>query len=131
MRNIKFRAWDIKEKKWIKLWTFHFHYDGGLNFITDSTAMNNIYNNRNEDRYILIQYTGLKDKNGKEIYEGDIVKMLSRTFTQVYFSDGGFCVNVGGQLVGLHPDFLGRYRTVEVIGNIYEHPELLDKAQKK
>ncbi len=66
-----------------------------------------------------------KDKNDKEVYEGSIVKLLSRNLSLVYFSDGGFCVDVGGILVGFHPDFLGRYRTVEVVGNISENPELL------
>ncbi len=69
-----------------------------------------------------------RDKKDKNIYEGDIIKMSSGNATRVYFNDGGFCADVGGVLIGFRPDYLGRYKNkaMEVIGNIYENPELLE-----
>ena len=82
----------------------------------------------------LMQYTGLKDKNGAEIYEGDIVLFDSRECL-VTFKDGNFGVK---QLmrVNLYTDEMREYQEplwnlvvdgCEVIGNIYENPELLER----
>ena len=75
---------------------------------------------------VLMQYTGLKDKNGKEIYEGDIVRdnvnEMNRT---VFFDDGVFCFNDGTALRMFVNDPRGN--KLDVIGNIYETPELLEK----
>lgn len=93
------------------------------------------------DEIKLMQYTGLKDKNGKEIYEGDILELRANPFDrkkdlfQVVFKDGGFrdeWNNYIGQY--LPPDIRnkqgGRVRlneACEVVGNIYENPELLEE----
>ena len=72
----------------------------------------------------LMQYTGLKDKNGKEIYEGDIIK-----YTQHYFNTP--MIKYKTKIVEWKYDKWGVYETnagesdIEVIGNIYENPELL------
>ena len=64
------------------------------------------------------QYTGLTDKNGKKIFEGDIVKISNDEIFEVKYEDGGFTAGL----------FLGDwdYGHVEVIGNIYDNPELLE-----
>lgn len=76
----------------------------------------------------LMQFTGLYDKNGKEIYEGDILKGNFHTPIQVYFSNGQFKANVIGKdkqgELTWHGDLLGR---TEIIGNIHENPELLEQ----
>ena len=96
---------------------------------------------------VLMQYTGLKDKNGTEIYEGDVVKILYTDWPSqtnepgtleeyldslartkvVIWSVQGFYVSesVDGYAESMEP---GKYGYIEVIGNIYENKELLDEA---
>lgn len=73
------------------------------------------------DDIIPLQFTGLKDKNGKEIYEGDIMDYGHGRFKPVEFIDGSFCIckiNTMPKLMTLYP----------IVGNIYEHSHLLEKV---
>jgi len=111
-REIKFRAWDKKENK------FEGHFqiapNGVLAMFDPMTAS---WGKAEEDRFIVMQYTGLKDKNGKEIYEGDIIDNEgARQKYEVIFHNGCFCISRGP---GYH---IFNEKKVEIIGNIYEHP---------
>ncbi|XKH51343.1 YopX family protein [Chryseomicrobium palamuruense] len=118
MREIKFRAWDEVHKQMLYI---------GLELDTHIGGPQ-------ED---LMQYTGLKDKNGVEIYEGDIVSMFQGTqLSEVFFSKGMFLVNRGFRASVYHSELEIREEilfniidTCEVIGNIYENPELLEDTQ--
>ena len=115
-REIKFRAWDKSCDKM-----------RGENGIKDcfSLRSDGVYN----DDYILMQFTGLKDKNGKEVYEADIVIHDGEKIVVNYgiqsvdaFEGAGF------NLWSFYGQKLGGFRLqleIEIIGNIYENPELL------
>lgn len=125
MREIKFRAWDKK--------LLHMYYDQdnekepNLWNIKDNIRGGKLINNN----CILMQYTGLKDKNGKEIYEGDILTLSNWTSNQ--YRKGNpitiYKVRIPGIFYEDCDEQIGK-RDGEVIGNIYENPELLDNKQK-
>ncbi|MGQ7595147.1 YopX family protein [Streptococcus suis] len=67
--------------------------------------------------------TGLFDKNGQEIFEGDVVNIFDEKLSKIYFSEGAFCVDVLNGGTPLHV-YLSEH--LELIGNIYENPELVE-----
>lgn len=83
----------------------------------------------NDELYVPMQYTGLNDKNGKEIYEGDIINFEGKKKFKIEFHFGAFCIclldgRIDMSLFGFcenMPTF-----KLEVIGNIYENPKLLE-----
>jgi len=137
---IKFRAWD-KERKIMYGWQPE--YDRGLRAVfADKTLLINEVRQIGEDdyeldsssyepeNYELMRFTGLKDKNKKEIYEGDILKSIlsyngKEKILIVYWSEpvAGFMLNDINHSFGW--EFGLSFRTLEVIGNIYENPELI------
>lgn len=72
------------------------------------------------------QYTGLTDKNGTKVFEGDIVDILTENeeIGVVNYEDGGFLVDADGFCVDFHANINGK--DVEVIGNIHDNPELVE-----
>lgn len=77
------------------------------------------------DEYELMQFTGLKDKNGKEIYEGDVVQVGGHVMDVRWVGAGFWLVKPELSDVELHQNTA---KNIEVIGNIYENPELVEEA---
>ena len=162
MREIKFRAWDRENNQWYK--PTHMAYAGQLesleiNVTSGRLGLVTLKGRYDEslfpDRFVIQQYTGLKDKNGGEIYEGDIL-LIPDTWHEVIldngtgpwedfmhlvtvvFQEGTFGVDVPrsgyyfkagfNSFWYIDHDVYGEevWGEIEVIGNIYEHPELLE-----
>ena len=83
------------------------------------------------DKDTLGQYTGLHDKNGKEIYEGDIVRKFNGIIGKVIYEHSEFIIDVTNnkKLVYGRLDLIENF--VEVIGNIYDNPDLLEKGAEE
>lgn len=136
-RPIEFRAWDLKNKKWLHeeledlalneeafqnlvycdmegLAVFH---DGTMALLDECGG----YAYLGPERFVLVQFTGLADKNGQKIFEGDILRAdYYLKAGEVYFEGGKFCWSHGPEWGEIEPDH------VEVIGNRFENSELLE-----
>ncbi|HEL2122762.1 TPA: hypothetical protein TZC25_001183 [Streptococcus suis] len=120
---LKFRAWDTFHNKWVK----HF-------YITENGL---IYNMEQPHRdligavpieqsgLVVMQSTGVFDKNGKEIFEGDVVNIFGEKLSKIYYSDGAFCVDI---LIGGTPLHAFLSEQLEIIGNIHRNPELMEEV---
>ena len=134
MREIKFRAWDFQKKDWASRYCDEII--GGLEMPVNDYFKSN---GKEVTRWDFQQYTGLKDKSGKEIYEGDIICFRPKGYY-------GYC-NRHGAVV--YDDKLGKWHfgygngsstrkhsytfksvhDIEVLGNIHENPELLEEEK--
>lgn len=127
MREIKFRAWDKDGKEMIEANGFYQKADpkisgNGLH-LSDFLGINKDGTiGKEHENIVLMQYTGLKDKNGVEIYEGDLLENNGNKPAEVRFKNG--CYFAGNYNTELWT-FAGGNK--EVIGNIYENPELVER----
>ena len=123
MREIKFRAWDRFKQRWSN----YKINDGTVYFMDKNTGVwYGSYNKRYKD-FNLMQYTGLKDMRGKEIYEGDILANGNDEKTyKVIFENGSFRAEFEGDFEEYSFDLIDVVlQGCEVVGNIYENPELI------
>jgi uncharacterized phage protein (TIGR01671 family) len=143
-REIKFRVWDKENKK-----LRYLNHSEDTLFVNKSGAAGyeNLCNGSGGDDYELMEFVGIKDKNGKEIYEGDLVKFDNdNKHYQIKFGEGMFYAeytsipdknnNVVGK-VNYPMSFIdwkdngdgssSSYLIIEIVGNIFENLNLLNK----
>ena len=134
MREIKFRAWDTDKERMIQ---------GRDGMIAHKSVIHCINNKPNPNKRgtwmselgymcngILMQYTGLKDKNGKEIYEGDIVEVKHRNHVvEIRFEGGCFRGLDYNEKTKVLLEIFNE--ECEIIRNIYEKPELLEEKKEE
>lgn len=152
MRNIKFRAWDKDYEKMTYFDDEDYEYKPPFVFRLDQVfKKDNNYDDYEDfeynditDKVEIMQYTGLHDKNGKEIYEGDIIEFSYDMFIgnfdtfvakgKIVFEEGAFYVEVFENERTTEDEAYLLYSinldTIEVIGNIYENEELLNETNR-
>ena len=146
-RILKFRAWDKTEKAMFNVMELDFAFNIEKYNVTSHAVLDGRWgrarvtpNNgkqfyswtgqkREAEQIELMQFTGLHDKNGKEIYENDVVRLDSwePKEMQIAFIEGAFCLaNKNGEFLGdIHYIHHAGIKQAEVVGNIYEDKNLL------
>ncbi len=113
MREIKFRLWTNRDKCFCGAFDV---YKSGL---VRESPNNEWIDLSKQNDLVLMQYTGLKDKNNEEIYDGDIVESKKKGVDSYYGIGKVEWAATGWSIPGIGTNYL------EVVGNIYENPELL------
>jgi uncharacterized phage protein (TIGR01671 family) len=128
IREIKFKFWDIKGKEWLidgrqetNIYDFVFEPDMNWTFVDGKEA---------KQRVVVLQFTGFKDRKGKEIFEGDVVKIFlgdgSDVVRHIVWYRDGWKTQLIPKSCGCcdkkpSTENYGRWAAMEIIGNIYEN----------
>lgn len=123
-REIKFRAWNDVAKVMYpsNIPGLLIHFDGELNGLDENGMLEGTDNTR---QHHLMQYTGLKDKHGTEIFEGDILAINSTRYVVGYREySGGWQLEIKNEYCAEMVQ--GNCELLEIIGNVYEHKHLLE-----
>ena len=126
----KFRAWDTTNKEMFKD-TFAITESGQVVVVDQSSVFvspDYVF----VDNLVIMQSTGLKDKNGKEVFVGDIIKCTRGCLHEVYIEKEYGGTYIGGMPAVYLKDLREGYAWTEheeIIGNIYENPEFLEEKE--
>lgn len=133
--TVRYRAWDVLAEKMIdEILMISFVRKEIIGKFSDSSTSVPLKfeDERNGEDVILMQSTGLKDKNGKEVFVGDIIKCTRGCLHEVYIEKEYGGTFIGGMpavyLKGLGEGYAWTEHE-EIIGNIYENPELLEDKE--
>lgn len=125
-REIKYRAWDIEYGRWILPKDINIWGDGDIwlerRAKDDGDVIDTIV--ADNGKAIIEQFTGLHDRTGKEIYEGDVIKYYYYNREDDY-GEGQDVVVYSDCAFNVSPN---HNKQIEVIGNIHENPELVNKG---
>jgi uncharacterized phage protein (TIGR01671 family) len=129
-REIKFRVWSKEFGRFLGKEEYALDLDGKLFFVfMDKEIPTNLFVTLHAvppSSYTLQQFTGLKDKNDREIYEGDIVRCIDIISEVTWDNEYGCFQIICGR--SMNDDLLGNHiKIIEIIGNIFENPELMGK----
>ena len=131
-REIKFKCWDVERKM---MYNIAFpSWNGMIEVWEDNKPQTKVLflsQGGPEEQGILREYTGLKDKNGKEVLEGDLVRIPDCLETETLVEQ----VEYSDMWLGFEPfvpscatcNFVPKEKQIEVIGNVWENPGLLEK----
>lgn len=135
-REIKFRAWDKRLGKYVCLLSLTNKGEAQVTEYTSPDRVKPLQYWLSSDEVVLEQDTGLKDKNGERICEGDIVQIAGERASIVFDEElasymGRFLVEYHNQILESN-DYIHAFcpHDIEVIGNIHENPELLKKGEQ-
>ena len=119
MREIKFRVWDKILRQWL-VYRAHSVYSVHLYYTQDGTNNSELQFCIDSDNFEVVQYTGLKDKNGKEIFEGDLWKRDSFIARVEMKFAGWVFTRTEENKCYAYPSFYSNAALGEVIGSVYD-----------
>lgn len=134
-REIEYRLWDPAKKIMLECYELIF-VQGGIKVSDGCTTqgwakVNDTFKEKLTPSLVLLEYTGLKDKNGKKIYEGDICRdSMGWVFEVLWDNENARFIGCQSKPRGdTYICYVGRVPFVEIIGNIYENPEIIEEEQ--
>lgn len=137
MRTLKFRAWDKKKNKWLVGYNVGnlggFSLFGEVILLGEWSHVLDTYflarEGHSSEDLVVMQFTGLTDRNGKEVYEGDLIDYAGLKPLKIEWRNAGFAAPLlpfeNSDPIALSQEGFSAF--AEVIGNVYENPELIPK----
>ena len=124
MKKFKMKAWLMKEKKMVSIIGIDFNYES-IRYTEDDNLFNENYKTAEFKNIELLQFTGLKDNGGQELYEADVIKFndgIDDIYGLISYDDEDGTYRVSYENITEH--LSEREGDFEIVGNIFENPDL-------